>query len=324
LHRDPLTLGGGARSAQEARRWVAGLCRDLDRPELVDAAELAVSELVTNAVLHGAPPIRVSAGGTAEHPRIEVHDGSPVPPRPPDPAPAPAPVVDLDSFDLDAFDPDGLELDLSALTSFGRGLALVARASVAWGADVSADGKTVWFEPAAELADEGGADFRLCELAPAPEPESADQLTVVLRAAPAPALAGFHRHFGALQREVRLLALAHEADYPLAATLAQHFAVLDAPLRSSLAQVDAARARGAVVTDLEVRVSTATAREIGALGRLLDAADEFCRSQRLLTLARDDDQRRFQTWFVGEFARQLDGAAPRAWDDPGAASTIVG
>ena len=41
-----------------------------------ECAELGVSELVTNALLHGEPPIPVRVRGTAEHPRIEVRDSS--------------------------------------------------------------------------------------------------------------------------------------------------------------------------------------------------------------------------------------------------------
>ena len=63
-------------------------CHDIDRDDLVECAELGVSELVTNAVLHGSPPIKVRVRGTWEHPRVEVIDGST---EPPDPARQPRP-----------------------------------------------------------------------------------------------------------------------------------------------------------------------------------------------------------------------------------------
>jgi len=44
---------------QDARRWVADLCTKIGRPELSECAQLGVSELVTNALLHGEPPINV-------------------------------------------------------------------------------------------------------------------------------------------------------------------------------------------------------------------------------------------------------------------------
>ncbi len=55
--------------------------------DLVECAELGVSELVANAILHGNAPYTVRVRGTASHPRIEVLDGStnppvaPIPPR---------------------------------------------------------------------------------------------------------------------------------------------------------------------------------------------------------------------------------------------------
>lgn len=312
MHRESLTLDNGARGVQDARRWVVEVCRHLARPDLADSAELAVSELVTNAVLHGRAPVRLTAGGTPEHPRLEVYDASPVPPQPPSADGGAAIEFDLDAFDED--DPGGLD----AMVTFGRGLALVARASVAWGADIEEDGKTVWFEPAVELAEDEGAPYRLCERGARPEPETeGDQITVHVRGVPVAAFGRFQRHFRELRREVRLLALAHEDDYPLAKTLSEYFDALEVPLRRGLGreQADAARVAGRSTVDLELGMPVASARQIGALGRVLDAADEFCRSERLLTLARSEEQRRFQTWFVGEFDRQARGEEPTAWHD---------
>ena len=76
LNRPALTLGSGPRGVHDARRWVVRTCADIGRDDLVECAELGVSELVTNALLHGEPPIQVRVRGTAEHPRIEVRDSS--------------------------------------------------------------------------------------------------------------------------------------------------------------------------------------------------------------------------------------------------------
>jgi hypothetical protein len=82
----------------------------------------------------------------------------------------------------------------------------------------------------------------------------------------------------------------------------------------SQAELDAAVAAGAESIDLEYRVP----REVGAacihLGELLDAADEFCREgEVLLTLATPPDAVAYRRWFLEEFVRQADGAAPRPW-----------
>jgi anti-sigma regulatory factor (Ser/Thr protein kinase) len=95
------------------------LCEQHDaRPD--DSARLLVSELVTNAVQHGAPPIDIAVrcvgSATLE---ISVSDGSTVPP-----APRQAAVHD-----------EG-----------GRGMALVDLISDSWGvADRGEAGKVVWF-----------------------------------------------------------------------------------------------------------------------------------------------------------------------------------
>jgi hypothetical protein len=82
----------------------------------------------------------------------------------------------------------------------------------------------------------------------------------------------------------------------------------------SQAELDAAVAAGKESIDLEYRVP----REVGAacihLGELLDAADEYCREgEVLLTLATPPDAVAYRKWFLEEFVRQADGAAPRPW-----------
>ena len=59
----------------------------------------------------------------------------------------------------------------------------------------------------------------------------------------------------------------------------------------------------------------ATARTLSRFIELLDLADDFCRQQRLLSLARTPEQRRFQSWFLCEFVRQAEGEEPLPWTD---------
>ena len=318
-HRESLTLGSGPRSVQDARRWVVDACRTIGRPDLAECAELGVSELVTNAVLHGQPPVRLQLAGSGDHPRIEVHDASTVAPQPASPAGG----YDVDSFDLDSFD----EADLASLTSFGRGLDIVARASAAWGAMIEDDGKTVWFEPATELADGDGASYQLdhATAPPLDERTRIGQLAIQVNGVPVDAFSRFQRHYRDLRREIRLLAMAHEGEYPLAKVLSEHFDALEQPLRSNMGreQVDAARTSGRTTVDLRLRMAPALARQVAGLIDLLDAADEFSRAERLLTAPRTPDQRSFQIWFLGEFRRQAAGAAPVRWEGSnGTASTI--
>jgi anti-sigma regulatory factor (Ser/Thr protein kinase) len=298
LNRPPLALGRGARGVQDARRWVAGLCTEIGRPELSECAQLGVSELVTNALLHGEPPITVRMRGTAEHPRVEVRDSS-----------VEAPI--LPSQPLDRPETDGL------LLTFGRGLSIVARCGEAWGAEIEDDGKVVWFTPAAEFADSlgvpgviTGVDHSRLKATP-----TVNRVRIHILDVPLALFVGFQQHFRELRREVRLLALAHESDYPLAKSLSDLFGSLDRQLRDGIGveQIEAALAKGNESTDLVVHMPRATATTLVRFVELLELADEFCRAERLLSLARSPEQRKFQAWFLTEFVRQANGDPPLSW-----------
>src|SRR4029079_11174730 len=104
-----------------ARGFLASLTRSLELPDdTVSVAELALSENVTHAVVHGAPPIRVHVDATATRLEVSVTDAGPARPR-------------TDESRLDA--------------TGGRGLAIVAAVAGAWGCDPDPDGpgKRVWF-----------------------------------------------------------------------------------------------------------------------------------------------------------------------------------
>jgi anti-sigma regulatory factor (Ser/Thr protein kinase) len=121
-----VTLPDGPEGASIARRATARAAElwRLDR-ELTETALLLVSELVTNAIRHGAPPVRLSlhldrARGNGAL-RVEVSDSSPA-----------APTVSAATPDQPG----------------GRGLLIVQQLAARWGSHVPASrlGKTVWFE----------------------------------------------------------------------------------------------------------------------------------------------------------------------------------
>ena len=305
LNRPALPLGSGPRGVQDARRWVVETCQDIGRPELAECAELGVSELVTNALLHAVPPIAVCVRGTVEHPRVEVHDGSrerPVLPTVGDPA-------------------DDL------LLTFGRGLGIVARCADAWGAEIEDDGKTVWFAPARAFAEDAGVPGVVTGDEVTTAPVLDDPVGIAVRGVPVDLYVEFQRHFRELRREVRLLALAHERDYPLAKDLSAVFGTLERQLRQGvgLQALEEAAARGDSAVDVDLIVSRASTQMMERFVDLLDLADEFCRQERLLSLARTDEQREFQRWYLGEFVRQGRGEGPTSWDqmrEPGRQSSV--
>jgi anti-sigma regulatory factor (Ser/Thr protein kinase) len=285
---------------QDARRWVVQTCRDIGRHDLVDCAELGVSELVSNAILHGADPIQVRVRGTVEHPRVEVRDAS------------------VDHPVLPA--PLALDHDDDLLLTFGRGLSIVARSSRAWGTEIEVDGKVVWFEPADDFAEDEGVEGNLSILVPTQdERRDEDVVDVVILGVPLKLYVGFQTHFRELRREVHLLALAHAADYPLADDLSELFTALETELHAGIGLTEFLEAptEDTAVADLTVRMPRAAAPTLQRFSTLLDLADDFCRQERLLALARTGEQRAFQTWFLGEYVRQAAGRPPARW--PGVA-----
>lgn len=298
LNRPALTVGAGSHSVQQARRWVVDTIREIGRPELAETTELAVSELVTNAVLHAEPPIEVRVRGTRLHPRIEVRDGSIEPPVMPSPGRAETDPVELD--------------DDLLLVTFGRGLDIVSRCADAWGAELEDTGKVLWFAPALELHDTGVVGLVTGQADAARRTPRLDAHPFRLLSVPLTSLDDFQRHYQELRREVRLLALAHEQDYPLARTLSDLFGSLQRELREGL-DVHPTRPRPDGTVDLTIRLSAESAETMGRFVELLDFADEFCTRERMLSLARTDAQRTFQTWFLTEFVRQQAGRPPHPW-----------
>ena len=127
----PLVLDPVADAVARARRHVRRALRDLDAVEVEDSAELAVSELVTNAVLHARTPLTLAVRATpAGGVRVEVADASPVPLR---------------------------VRRLGAAATTGRGLLVVEALSSEWGVEPlpAGPGKTVWFVPLPGAGDPG-------------------------------------------------------------------------------------------------------------------------------------------------------------------------
>jgi hypothetical protein len=303
LRRPPLGLEPDPVSVGDARSWVTEILTALGRDDLVDAAQLGVSELVTNAVLHAAPPISVSVRGTRDHPRIEVHDASDEPPQ---------------------VRPDVTEAD-ALLSTFGRGISIVASFSARWGADLSGEGKTVWFEPVVDPQDApvAGDLFDIsaavaARLAVAPDP---GQVQVRLLGLPVPVFAGLRTHYDELCRELRLLALAHGGAYPVADALTETVLQVEQERRQTRGTqaVDEAIRLGCDRVDLTYDVPATAPATMARLLGLLDAAETFCLQERMLSTAATPEQRALQRWYLTEFVRQGAGEAPTAWPGmPGA------
>ncbi|MCU1372773.1 MAG: response regulator receiver [Actinomycetia bacterium] len=122
LARSQRTLGPDVGSSAAARRFMEETLRRWSCGEVLDVVNLLVSELVTNAVVHGRSEADVSVVLTPTALRVEVGDRDEF---------VPAPTGDDDDW-----------------ATSGRGLALVEAMADAWGVESVKGGKVVWFEVA--------------------------------------------------------------------------------------------------------------------------------------------------------------------------------
>jgi hypothetical protein len=290
-----------------ARDWVTGVLEEIGRGDLAESARLAVSELVTNAILHAEPPMTVHVRGTVEHPRIEVTDHSLVPPQ------------RLDSHHLVDLGDD------SSWMTMGRGLDLVAAYSERWGADISSNGtgKVVWFEPSnglretpveGEVFDVAGA-IAMRGLEPvAPE----DMLEVRLLGMPVELFSHLRRHFNELGRELRLLALSDPDRYPLAVEFSELFLQVEYERRqvAGLEALDKAMDNGGDAVDLAYLTPPTAPATMARLSEVLGEIYEKLSGRVLLSVPPPTDLRALEDWYLGEFPRQAGGAEPRRWTGP--------
>ncbi len=109
-------------SVARIRRFAVETSRSTAPEVDADTVALLVSEVATNALVHGTGRVRVRVRATRGGLRVEVHDED-------DQLPSRRQATPLDEG--------------------GRGIALVDALSSGWGAERTPDGKTVWFEVAA-------------------------------------------------------------------------------------------------------------------------------------------------------------------------------
>lgn len=256
--------------------------------ELVEAAELCVSELVTNAVVHAGTLITVAIQHHAGGVRIEVEDGSghlPVP------------------------------RNYSTLASTGRGLLMVDQLVTRWGVRSRSESKTVWFELGTASEDRGDdVDDILSPAAPAVSVELC-HLPLLIHAA-------WQMHAESLLREYLLVHLdedslreleAHAAASDAISLLEQQIPPLD--LGEDADKVMAGAVEPLVSAErIVISVPLASVPHFAVLDRLLEAATGMADRGELLTPPTQPEIRDFRHWVCREVAEQAGGGAPQAWD----------
>ena len=115
-----LSLSAGPETVPAARHFAMSYLAQWPlRPDVRDDAELMVSELVTNALRHGPPPIYLDVSLRGNRIRISVADSSRVAPQ---------------------------AMAATTWSEGGRGLALLQAVAADWGSEMASSGKRVWCE----------------------------------------------------------------------------------------------------------------------------------------------------------------------------------
>ncbi|WP_433236952.1 SpoIIE family protein phosphatase [Actinomadura nitritigenes] len=268
-------------SAAHAREFVrdrlaAGVALDV-----VCTAELLVSELVTNAVLHTRTEVGVSAQSVDGTVRARVVDGDPrrglVPRR------------------------------RHPYTDTGRGLYLVERLASRYGAETGEKSKAVWFElgpPGPSPAASGGWG--------PPLPFPGDRRGVTLADLPWALCMAEQQHRHALLRE---LVLASAAGDPLGIRPDDLEAAHDVSnvISACVAAAGEDHPPDADVRTLALSVPSHATPALLALRRVLDRAEEAARLENLLTRPSLPQLSALRRWMLDEIIGQLGGGAPTAW-----------
>ncbi|HET6965753.1 MAG TPA: ATP-binding protein [Acidimicrobiales bacterium] len=296
-------------SAVAARRLLASALTAWGLGESIrhDAA-LAVSELVTNAVLHAGTTVLVRIKRFGAGVRIEVQDGNPH-----------LPVVD-------AARPEEL---LSNRSMTGRGLALVAATADRWGCEPLGAGKVTWAELGTGQRVVGAAAPPAFPPAPpAPTiPAEAIARGVVSRSAvtrsgrkvhlvgvPVALLVESTQQLSDLQREVQVMAMGRNAPPELehvVQTGKPWITDLDTWTDSDRRMAESAAAAGRETIDFDVFVPDDIASRIEGIAAWLRRVGSSIMRRQLLTLPASAEVTAYRRWYGEEILSQLAGREPR-------------
>lgn len=275
----------------------------LGRHDLVDTAELLVSEVVTNALVHAGTPFEVTARVGEPGLRVEVRDGSPQ-----------LPAVRHNA----------------TMAGTGRGLLLLQQMVDAWGAQLHDGGKTVWFElgsgdleaERSEMAGQAGRS--------GPAADEPGTVPVELRNVPLLLHVAWHQHAEALLREYLLYCLgnddgggdgfeddlddlqAHAAASDALSLLATHLPEPHVGEDADVLMATAIEPRVSSTCEV-VPVPPGSLEHFRVLDDSLDAALELADAGHLLTPPTQPEIREFRRWACHEVQRQAAGEAPTPW-----------
>ena len=281
-------------SAGEARRLLRGALPGEASEEAVDAAALALSEIVTNALVHAGTPMRLRVILAPSAVRVELADGSAHLPLP---------------------------RDYSRTAGTGRGLHMVTEVVDQWGAHHDEDGKVVWFEiadpPPAEPSSATG------QVSSARRPTRVSTVRVELNNVPLLMHAAWQEHAAGLLRELLLTRLEEDAsaiDDHAAASAAMSVLFEQVPPPGLDEDPEAIMA-----TAVEPRVSSErvllelapeAAADFDVLDEMLQIAVRQAEHGELLSPPTQPEIGELRRWLCAQVRDQSAGGTPAAWIAP--------
>ncbi|WP_246212261.1 SpoIIE family protein phosphatase [Streptomyces abyssomicinicus] len=269
------------RSAREAREFVRHRLGDVAQ-ELRENAELLVSELVANVVLHARTDAEVSVRRLGDRVEIRVRDERP----------------QLGLLPQQKF---------HRFPATGHGLFVVERLATRFGVETGEDAKTVWVEIGPEGTPREPSDWGSAVLF------TGARRPVTLIDLPDSLFMAAHQNRRVLLRELRLAALGGDD----LGVRPKDLAVADDVNHMVGAWVDAALSEHPVAEagtrSLTLSVPADAGLSVLVLRRVLDRAEDAARSGRMLSRPALPSVRELRSWLFGQIAGQIAGGHPTAW-----------
>ena len=297
------------RSTRDARSLLRRTLDEAGRPEWSEAAELACSEIVTNAVLHAHTEITLTIEVYADRLRVEVRDASPVLP---------------------------VQRNYDTSASTGRGMALVAALTDDHGvSDAGPAGKTVWFSisstPAEQSEEEllaawSDADWDLDDLLAA-QPGDEQARTVQLRQLPPALWLAARQHHDAIIRELGLYLAEHPDPSVDIAAADRARATISTAVVAAVEHAQASGTARRVLPDghpsplpdvpgpldLDLSIPPDLGPAFAAMQDTLDAAERLAAAGSLLARPGLPEIVAVRDWACEQVTAQLAGVAPSPW-----------
>ena len=302
-----------AESVRAARQFLRQVLREAHREEWGDAAELALSEVVTNGVLHAHTELVIRVRITPELLEVEVQDANPALP-----AQRRAP-------------------DAEATT--GRGLELVAALTRECGVRPEPAGKVVWFTIADDDPGAGPSEDDLLAAwdldspwdVEAPQAADAGELRdIVLKDMPTTLWLAAREHHQAMLRELVLYLAEHADSLGTAPDLVLADQARNLIWTTILQEIDRARAAGTTrrplpeghpsplpdvpeSVDLQLSVPPDVGAAFGAMQDALDLGEQLAVADQLLVRPALPEIVAVRDWACEQVVAQLAGVPASPW-----------